>query len=120
MKPSAHDVEKLKALFSTLNIEYFNGELPPIELKFSGKLKTTGGQYFKKPTRKIQISSRYLSMNDTWDEIRDTLGHEMVHFWLDVQGKPCGHTKEFRAKLKACGFNRYSRLTPPNTKYVYK
>lgn len=110
---------RLVDLFWDLNFRHFGGILPPIEMRFSGRLKTTGGQYFKRPQRLIQISTRYFEMPNTWDEIRDTLGHEMVHYWLDFQGRPCGHNAEFRAKLNACGFNRYSRLTPVKTRYIY-
>jgi len=112
-------VHKLHTLFWELNGQHFGGILPPPELRFSARLKSTGGQYFKKPKRLIQISTRYLQMERPWDEIRDTLGHEMVHYWLDFLGKPCGHTREFRVKLHSCGFNRYSRLTPLHAKYVY-
>lgn len=110
---------RLMLLFGELNAQYFDGVLPPIEIRFSGRLKTTGGQYFKRPKQLIQISTRYFEMERAWEEIRDTLGHEMVHYWLDFQGKPCGHTPEFRAKLNACGFNRYSRLRPVGARYLY-
>ncbi len=122
MSPSRRQLElhnSLVALFWQLNNIYFGGVLPPPELKFSGRLRTTGGQYFKKPKRIIQISSRYLEGANAWDEIRDTLGHELVHYWLDFMGRPCGHTPEFRTKLNACGFNRYSRLRPIQAKYLY-
>lgn len=109
----------LYSLFWELNFQHFGGVLPPPEIRFSSRLKTTGGQYFKKPKRIIQISTRYLTMTESWKEVRDTLGHEMVHYWLDFQGLPCGHTSLFRQKLYACGFNRYSRLTPVKAKYVY-
>lgn len=110
---------RLISLFWELNYRHFGGVLPPPNLRFSGRLRTTGGQYFKRPKRLIQISTRYLSMERPWDEIRDTLGHEMVHYWLDFQGKPCGHNREFRVKLHSCGFHRYSRLTPLGARYVY-
>lgn len=110
---------ELTRLFWDLNGTHFGFLLPPIDLKFSGRLKTTGGQYFRKPRRLIQISTRYFEMPEPWSEIRDTLGHEMIHFWLDFRGQPCGHTPEFRRMLVACGFNRYSRLRPVRTKYLY-
>lgn len=110
---------RLVQQFWEINFKHFGGVLPPIEMKFTGRLRTTGGQYFKKPKRLIQISTRYFDMPNAWDEILDTLGHEMVHYWLDFRGRPCGHNTEFRAKLYACGFNRYSRLTPVRTRYIY-
>jgi predicted SprT family Zn-dependent metalloprotease len=113
------DQQALLQLFWELNYMHFGGILPPIEVRFSGRLKTTGGQYFRRPKKLIQISNRYLEMPSAWKEIRDTLGHEMVHYWLDYLVKPCGHTPEFRRKLKECGFHRYSRLTPTKAHYLY-
>ena len=110
---------QLVSLFWELNHLHFAGILPPVDIRFSGRLRTTGGQFFRKPQRLIQISTRYFEMERAWDEIRDTLGHELVHYWLDFLGRPCGHTAEFRAKLKECGFNRYSRLRPVNARYLY-
>lgn len=110
---------ELQRLFWELNHKYFAALLPPIELSFSGRLRTTGGQYHRRPKRCIQISTRYFSIPNTWTEIQDTLGHEMVHYWLDFLGRPCGHTPEFRQKLAACGFARYSRLTPIGARYRY-
>ncbi|MEW6056088.1 MAG: SprT family zinc-dependent metalloprotease [Bdellovibrionota bacterium] len=110
---------RLTQLFWDHNFRFFGGILVPIEIQFSGRLKTTGGQYFRKPVRRIQISTRYFEMESAWDEIADTLGHEMVHYWLDFLGHPCGHTAEFRKKLKHCGFHRYSRLTPVKARYLY-
>jgi len=111
--------DQLVLLFWDLNFKHFGGVLPPIDVRFSNRLKTTGGQYFKKPRKLIQISTRYLDMENAWAEVADTLGHEMVHYWLDFRGLPCGHTALFHAKLKACGFNRYSRLTPVRARYLY-
>jgi predicted SprT family Zn-dependent metalloprotease len=111
--------ERLVSLFWELNYLHFGGVLPPIELRFSGRLKTTGGQFFRKPAKLIQVSTRYLELANAWEEIRDTLGHELVHYWLDFQGEPCGHTPAFRRKLRECGFNRYSRLKPAGARYQY-
>lgn len=112
--------KQLTALFWELNFKYFGGVLPPVDIRFSGRLKTTGGQYFRKPKRLIQISTRYLVMENAWKEISDTLGHEMVHYWLDFQERPCGHNSAFWVKLTECGFQRYSRLTPVKARYLYK
>lgn len=52
--------------------------------------------------------------------ITETLGHEMIHYWLWSRRKPYGHTAEFLAKMREIGVARYNpvpRLRPP--KYVY-
>ncbi|MGE4233623.1 MAG: SprT-like domain-containing protein [Bacteriovoracia bacterium] len=111
--------DQLTSLFWEINNRHFSGILPIIDVTFSGRLVTTGGQYFKKPKKRIQISKRYLDLENGWKEIHDTLGHEMVHYWLDFLEKPCGHTTEFHRKLRECGFQRYSRLTPIRARYLY-
>ena len=111
--------KQLERIFLELNTKYFEQLLPPIPVNFSGRLQTTGGQYFKSPIKKIQISARYFEKDNPWDEIRNTLGHEMVHYWLDYNNLPCGHTPLFYSKMRECGFDRYSRLTPKRHFFLY-
>ncbi len=112
---------RLNELFRELNETCFGGVLPLLPLRFAGRLKSSGGAYRRgREGRRIDINPRYLSMRDGWVEIRDTLGHEMIHYWLDFSGRPCGHTPEFRRKLREHGWSRYSRLPPVGTRYVYR
>jgi predicted SprT family Zn-dependent metalloprotease len=49
------------------------------------------------------------------DLILDTLGHEMIHYWLWVRRRPYGHTEEFYSKMNEMGVQRYNtvpRLRP--------
>ena len=53
--------------------------------------------------------------------IADTLGHEMIHYWLWVRRRPYGHTAEFLAKMRLMGVSRYNsvpKLRPH--KYLYR
>jgi predicted SprT family Zn-dependent metalloprotease len=111
---------ELSQLFWHLNYLHFGGVLPPIELGFSNRLSTTGGTYQRTPFRRIQISSRYFEYADPWREITGTLGHEMIHYWLDYLGLPCGHTVLFRKKLQESGFPRYSRLKSKRLPYLFR
>lgn len=113
------DDQKLLQLFWEINGLFFGGILPPIEIRFSTRLRTTGGCYFARPKKEIRINARYLKADDGWKSIRDTLGHEMVHFWLDYLGRPCGHNPEFRKKIRECGFSRYSTLAPIGRRFLY-
>ena len=40
--------------------------------------------------------------------MRDTILHEMIHYWLWHGSRPYGHTVEFHAKLKATGAKRFN------------
>ncbi|OGI20453.1 MAG: hypothetical protein A3B68_02920 [Candidatus Melainabacteria bacterium RIFCSPHIGHO2_02_FULL_34_12] len=96
--------EEIYEIYDRLNKHYFNGSLPYIRILWTN---TFGhGEWFKQfgdfialPGKKpfIRLSQKLCSDPK---EIARVLYHEMVHFWLYVNKKPWGHTKEFKKKLK--------------------
>ena len=40
--------------------------------------------------------------------ITQTMGHEMIHYWLWSRGLPYGHTSEFSKKMKEMGVPRFN------------
>jgi predicted SprT family Zn-dependent metalloprotease len=97
-------------------------------LAWNARLRSSAGRFV--PGRRrlwqavpptIEIAA-YLQEEARAEElIRDTLGHEMIHYWLWVRSRPYGHTDEFHAKMKAMGVSRYNsvpRLRPP--KHLYR
>jgi predicted SprT family Zn-dependent metalloprotease len=88
----------LQQMFDELNGRLFEGRLAAVKAEFSERMTSAAGRYF--PRRKlIRLSVPYLRLHG-WDKCRKTLIHEMIHAWLDVQGRPCGHTPEFRRLLR--------------------
>lgn len=103
------DVEMMKRWFEEFNERFFKNELPPIELKVKwGHKNTLGG--FRRPERKsteacrpeqcsIELNGRFFETVDEW---RNTMVHEMVHYYVymtsgtDVNS----HGKEFKAMAK--------------------
>lgn len=94
--------------------------LPACAIEFSARMTRTAG-WVRYQDLRIQVSIPYVRRHGL-DELVTTLIHEMVHLWLHVRGRPRGHTKEFRAKLVACGLeNRIHALPMPPTgaRYLY-
>lgn len=101
--PNIQD-EKIYEVFDKLNKQYFNGALPYIRILWSDRFGN--GKYFKQfgdftamPGKRpfIRLSSK---LCEEPKQMAQTLYHEMVHFWLYVNKRPWGHTKEFHDKMK--------------------
>jgi predicted SprT family Zn-dependent metalloprotease len=99
----------LRRLFTQWNLKFFNGEMPVPELRWNSRLKTTAGRFYpdrKKPI--IEIAS-YLAQEENAEElIWDTMGHEMIHYWLFNRRRPYGHNAEFYQKMEEIGVSRYN------------
>ena len=104
-------------LYGALNREFFGGELPPCQIRWSQRLTRSAGN--------IRVESRVIALSvpllidaykdgasflvcgvpcdDREAALREILKHEMIHLWLHEKGLPCGHTREFRAKARQIG-----------------
>jgi len=109
-----------QGLYAELNKRYFDGALPPCTIVFSGRMTRTAG-WVRYRDLHMQLSMPYARRHG-YRELVNTLIHEMIHVWLSVRGRPRGHTKEFRAKLVACGLeDRIHALPmpPARSRYLY-
>ena len=98
-------------LFTEWNLKSFDGVLPMPELRWNSRLSTSAGRFIPSRGRSIIEIAEYLLLEDHAEElIRDTLGHEMIHYWLWELGKPYGHTAEFHAKMQEIGVSRYNSV----------
>src|SRR5690606_1591958 len=78
-------------------------------------------KYLRQVPPVIELASYLMEEGEAEKLVRDTLAHEMIHYWLWVRGKPYGHTPEFYEKMIAMGCSRYNpvpRLRP--YKYLYQ
>lgn len=69
----------------------------------------------------IEVATYLAQEGESARHIRDTLAHEMIHYWLWVRGRPYGHTPEFYEKMEQVGTTRYNPV--PRTrpyKYSYR
>jgi hypothetical protein len=95
---------RLEEAHRTLNRRWFGGRLEVIEIRLSPKMRRKLGHY--EPSihgpPSITISRRHL-IRDGWDEVLETLLHEMVHQWQDETRRPVNHGPEFRRKAREVG-----------------
>lgn len=123
--------------YSELNREFFEGILPPCQIRWSRRLTRAAGN-IRVESRIIALSVPLLidafadgktfticgvSCADSESALREILKHEMIHLWLFEQGLPPGHTREFRAKARAIGQSQTRHgidLPAPKSGWIYR
>ena len=104
-------VEHLQTIWRELNTSYFGDRLPAIEIQWSNRLTASAGLFRSRTGprtswvapeerhgkgRVIRLSIPLLS-GQSFEEIRGTLAHEMIHQWqFDVKKWCPSHGPEFR------------------------
>ena len=103
--------EHLQSIWQELNEAYFQNRLPAIEIQWSIRLTSSAGLFRSRTGprtswvapeerhgkgRVIRLSVPLLS-RQSFEEIRGTLAHEMIHQWqFDVKKRCPSHGREFR------------------------
>ena len=88
-----------------LNAERFSGELKPIAVRVSRRMKSRLGHYSPAvgtAPAEIAISRRHIRRHG-WGDALETLIHEMVHQWQAETGAPLDHGAGFRKKAVEVG-----------------
>jgi predicted SprT family Zn-dependent metalloprotease len=99
----------LSKIFAEWNEQSFECELPLPEIRWNGRLRTSAGRFIPGYDHcVIEVASYLRDEIDAEKLIRDTLGHEMIHYWLFVRNQPYGHTPEFHRKMEEIGVSRYN------------
>jgi hypothetical protein len=99
-------VDRLELMHRTLNLKHFDGELQPIQIRLSGRMRSRLGEVRldRKTGRALYIAiSRRHIKRDGWESATDTLLHEMVHQWQAETGRKVDHGRQFRQKARAVG-----------------
>jgi predicted SprT family Zn-dependent metalloprotease len=96
-------------MFRLWNETAFRGELPVPEIRWNPRLRSTAGRFIPDPGACIIEIAAYLREEKQAEAlIRDTLGHEMIHYWLFLRNLPYGHTQLFHEKMREIGVSRYN------------
>jgi predicted SprT family Zn-dependent metalloprotease len=116
---------ELESIFQDLNRIHFEAELPLPRLNWNSRLSSAAGRFC--PGRVslgqkalIEIASYLKGIDGGIDHIRDTMLHEMIHYWLWHKKRPYGHTAEFRQIMRRTGAKRYNpvpKLRPVKYRY---
>ncbi len=98
--------ERLARLFDEYNRRHFEGLLPRLPMRISGRMRTRLGQlcltHDTGRPHEITLSRRHIERHG-WDEAAHTLLHEMVHLWQHVHGHAVDHGPAFRRKAAQVG-----------------
>jgi hypothetical protein len=98
-------VAKLVAQHAEYNAGRFGGGLRAVPIAVSRRMRSRLGYYrlgTKTLPAMIMISRGHLRRHG-WNEVFQTLLHEMVHQWQAETSQPVDHGAQFRAKARAVG-----------------
>lgn len=95
---------RLYAEYHEVNQRHFAGLLPtvPIHIRTLTEFGHLWTDDHTGQPRYIVIQEHH-ALTDSWEKVRDTLLHEMVHVWQAAQGYRTGHGPDFKARAKALG-----------------
>lgn len=118
MKPT---VEYLEERFDTFNRMCFEGVLPRIPIRLSNARSFVGRLQYRPVRdwlgRTVRREDFVLRISTRFDlpeaEVEDTLIHEMIHYWIALEGirDTSTHGKAFRAKMKEINDRHGRHLT---------
>lgn len=112
--------EELTAIWFDLNVRYFDGALPPIDLVWSRRLTSSIGMFVSRggprsswtettsprsPRREIRLSLPLLTpllaqSLHGYNELISTMAHEMIHQWqYDILKRRPNHGPDFLRKM---------------------
>lgn len=109
-------LQQLHAHWADLNVRYFGGTLPPIDIVWSSRLTSSAGMFVShtgpraraegslesgQSRRLIRLSAPLLQYLPE-RELLSTLAHEMIHQWqYDVRKRRPDHGEDFLEKMEA-------------------
>ena len=119
---------ELLSHFEQINEAYFEGFLEAPVLRWNSRLRSSAGRFipgsrrfFLEAPPVIEIAKYLLEENECAALVADTLGHEMIHYWLWVRRQPYGHTPAFWDKMTLMGVSRYNTVPRARPyRYIYR
>jgi predicted SprT family Zn-dependent metalloprotease len=107
----------LWAIYDELNKQFFEGYLVEPMLQWNSRLSSSAGRFIPGVRRGpwsrpalIEIATYLRNQPNAYDVIKDTMGHEMIHYWLWIRRRPYGHTAEFYEQMRKMGVSRYNTV----------
>ncbi len=99
---------RLRQLHEQYNRQHFTGSLSPIPIRLSSRMKRRLGELAMDrrtgTATEIGISRRHIR-RDGWDQVAETMLHEMVHQWQAEAGLPVNHDAGFRKMAAQVGID---------------
>jgi len=97
-KERTNKLELIQETFDKLNKTYFEDALRGYNIQLSKRLKRNLGIAY--PKKKLIRLSLYQLEKRNWQNLEDTLKHEMLHCFLYKRGYPMGHSLKFKTMLR--------------------
>ena len=101
----------IKALYTDLNQQLFEGQLPSITVTYNSRLRRVLGKaFFRVDTGGVLVpTSIEIRKNHRWTPRfkRKVMTHEMCHIWAYHFHNESGHGKKFWGKMKELGYPKY-------------
>ncbi len=123
-----NEEQLLEDIFRELNAAHFRAQLPLPTLKWNTRLSSTAGRFcpgsrflLRERPPEIEVATYLRDLPDGRMHVRDTVLHEMIHYFLWHVRRPHGHTAEFHEIMRRVGAKRYNtvpKLRP--MKYLYE
>ncbi|MGK5082421.1 SprT-like domain-containing protein [Bdellovibrionota bacterium FG-1] len=118
----------LLLVFEQINQKHFEGFMDPPVLRWNFRLRSSAGRFIPGSRKHlldvppvIEIASYLREEPEAEVLIADTLGHEMIHYWLWERRRPYGHTDEFWVKMCEMGVSRYNTVPRARPyRYLYR
>ena len=99
-------LSELRRLHARYNERHFGGSLAAVRFRLSGRMETRLGEIEVATAGRrplvIAISRRHV-VEDGWDEVGQTVLHEMIHQWQVESGLAADHGAGFRRKAREIG-----------------
>lgn len=143
MRPKLRPFIDLLKVFDEINHKNFEGILQQPLLGWNSRLRSSAGRFrpgawdvweaikmddtwdwdwssvYETDMPLIEVASYLLEEKNAEELVRDTMAHEMIHFWLWDQYLPYGHTAEFLKKMREMGVSRYNPV-PRSRPFKYR
>ena len=101
----------IKALYTDLNQQLFEGQLPSITVTYNSRLRSVLGKaFFRVDAGGVLVpTSIEIRQNHRWTPRfkKKVMTHEMCHIWAYHFHNESGHGKKFWGKMKELGYPKY-------------
>ncbi len=113
---------QLQSLFDSINIQFFNLELPLCRIKWSDRLGNNGKTCHREHDFTVFEDKQFppvirLSRTLLWEKppekIAELLFQQLIQIWLWSKGRPWGLTPEFTQKARTFDFSLLAPLSAP-------
>lgn len=109
---------KIEGIFDDVNRRHFHGKITKPAFQLNKRMQKAGSVDLSKWQMDISISyhDKY-----GWDgELRNTVKHEMIHFYLGITRKPTGHNRYFKELMEKLGCTLHSKPNKRPYKYIFE